>query len=47
MYFIENICIHCFDEEDLQKIAPDLMPVFENFMQSTDKDVITLILLLL
>lgn len=39
MYFIENICIQCFDEEDLQMIAPDLMIAFGNFMQSPDKDV--------
>jgi len=39
MYFIENICEQCFDEEELQMIAPDLIVVFDNFMQSTDKDV--------
>ena len=39
MYFVENLCVQCFNEEDLQMIAPDLTVIFEKFMQSTDKDV--------
>jgi len=39
MYFVENLCVQCFNEEDLQMIAPDLTIIFEKFMQSSDQDV--------
>jgi len=40
MYFVENLCVQCFNEEDLQMIAPDLTIIFEKFMQSSDQDVV-------
>lgn len=43
MYFVELLCVECFDEDYLQGIADDLSIVFNKFLSLTDKNVRLLI----
>jgi hypothetical protein len=43
MYFVELLCVECFDEDYLQGIADDLSIIFDKFLSLNDKNVRSLI----
>ena len=40
MYFVELLCIQCFEENQLKSISNDLTKIFEKYIESNDKNVI-------
>ena len=39
MYFVELLCIQCFEENQLKSISSDLTKIFEKYIENNDKNV--------
>ena len=39
MYFVELLCVDCFDEDYLQGIAGDLSNIFNKYLSLNDRNV--------